>query len=352
MSTTTERRPGWFRRHKALTGLVGLFLVLLLLVIGWAAYLNSQIGGVPRIDAGIEAPPADVAEEGVNILLAGTDSRRPGELARLVRSGWTPGAMRTDTIMVLHITEDRDAAYFISIPRDTWTAVPGHQAQKINAGFSLGGPELYVDTVEKFTGIHIDHLAVIDWEGFKDLTKAIGGVDVTVPETVTTPLQARPGSRGRCISRVRTLWPTSGSATDSRTATSTGSQRQQNFIRAVIAKMLSKGTLLNPVRLSKAVNTVTDQVTLDSTFSNSEVRDLAVSLRGLRTDDVTFVTVPLEEVRPHPRPERRARRSPVVRELFAAADRTSSSSTSEDGRAQSSSHRRRCAEFQPGMDAG
>jgi LCP family protein required for cell wall assembly len=320
MSTTTERRPGWFRRHKALTGLVGLFLVLLLLVVGWAAYLNSQIGDVPRIEAGIDPPPADVADEGVNILLAGTDSRRPGELARLVRSGWTPGAMRTDTIMILHVTEDRDAAYFISIPRDTWTAVPGHQAQKINAGFSLGGPELYVDTVEKFTGIHIDHLAVIDWEGFKDLTKAIGGVEVTVPETVTDSSTGKTWQQGPvhlegalALAYVRQRHGLPNGDFD-RIA------RQQNFIRAVIAKMLSKGTLLNPVRLSKSVNTLTDQVTLDSTFSNSEVRDLALSLRSLRTDDVTFVTVPLEKYA-RIRGQSAVLADPkVVRELFAAAD--------------------------------
>jgi LCP family protein required for cell wall assembly len=320
MSTTTERRPGWFRRHKAATGLVGLFLALLLVVIGWAAYLNSQIGDVPRIEAGIEDAPAGAADDGVNILLAGTDSRRPGELARLVRSGWTPGAMRTDTIMVLHITEARDAAYFISIPRDTWTAVPGHAAQKINAGFSLGGPELYVNTVERFTGIHIDHLAVIDWEGFKDLTKAIGGVDVTVPETVTDSLTGRTWQQGQvhlegalALAYVRQRYGLPNGDFDR-------IQRQQNFIRAVIAKLLSKGTLLNPIRLSKAVDNVTGQVTLDSTFSNSEVRDLAISLRGLRTEDVTFVTVPLKKY------ARIRGQSAVlvdrrtVKELFAAAD--------------------------------
>ncbi len=321
MSTsTTERRPGWFRRHKAVTGLVGLFLVLLLIVVGWAAYLNSQIGGVPRIDAGIEDVPAGSGSDGLNILLAGTDSRRPGELARLVRSGWTPGAMRTDTIMVLHVTEDRDAAYFISIPRDTWTAVPGHQSQKINAGFSLGGPELYVQTIEKFTGMHIDHLAVIDWEGFKDLTKAIGGVDVAVPRPVTDSQTGKTWQQGQvhlegenALAYVRQRYGLPNGDFDR-------IQRQQNFIRAVIAKLLSRGTLLNPIRLSKAVDTLTAQVTLDSTFSNSEVRDLAISLRGLRTDDVTFVTVPLKKYA-------RIRGQSVVladrrtvREMFAAAE--------------------------------
>jgi LCP family protein required for cell wall assembly len=228
--------------------------------------------------------------------------------------------MRTDTIMVLHITEDRDAAYFISIPRDTWTAVPGHEDQKINAGFSLGGPELYVRTVERFTGIHIDHMAVIDWEGFKGLTKAIGGVDVTVPETVTDSTTGKTWQQGRvhlegenALAYVRQRHGLPNGDFDR-------IQRQQNFIRAVIAKLLSKGTLLNPIRLSKAVNTLTAQLTLDSTFSNSEVRDLAISLRGLRTDDVTFVTVPLEKYA-RIRGQSAVLADPrIVSELFAAAD--------------------------------
>lgn len=322
MSTRVEARPGWFRRHKAATALVGLCLLLLAVVVSWAAYLNSQIGRVPRIDAGIEAPSdgGGTADKGLNILLAGTDSRRPGELARLVRSGWTPGAMRTDTIMLLHVSKDRDRAYFISIPRDTWTAVPGYGEQKINAAFSYGGPELYVRTVERFAGIHIDHLAVIDWEGFRELTKAIGGVDVTVPQTVTDSLTGRIWQEGRvhlegedALAYVRQRYGLPNGDFDR-------INRQQNFIRAIMTKLLSKDTLLNPITLSNAVRTLTGQLTLDSTFSDSEVRELALSLRGLRAKNVTFVTVPLKSYARIRGQSTVLVDGQTVRGLFAAAD--------------------------------
>ena len=161
---------------------------------------------------------------------------------------------------------------------------------------------------------------MIDWEGFKDLTKAIGGVDVTVPETVTDTSTGKTWQQGQvhlegalALAYVRQRYGLPNGDFDR-------IQRQQNFIRAVIAKLLSRGTLLNPIRLSKAVDNVTGQATLDETFSNSEVRDLAISLRGLRSKDVTFVTVPLKKY------ARIRGQSAVlvdrqtVSELFAAAD--------------------------------
>ena len=276
--------------------MVGLLVALVGAVATWAFYLDSQIGHVPRIDAGIDPSlTKDAADQhrGLNILLAGTDSRRPGELAALVRSGWRAGAMRSDTIMLLHLTRDRKHAYLISIPRDTWADVPGHGQQKINAAFSYGGPALYVKTVEQFTGLKVDHLAVIDWEGFKDLSRDVGGVDVTVPETVTDPVSKVTWHRGkahlegeRALQYVRQRHNLPNGDFDR-------VNRQQNFLRAMLGKLLSKGTLFNPLTLTRTVGTLTGQLTLDSTFTDSGVRRLALSLRSLHSRDVTFMTVPL-----------------------------------------------------------
>jgi LCP family protein required for cell wall assembly len=295
-----RRRPGWFSRHKAATVLVVLVLLLLGGVVGWAGYLNAQIAHVPRIDVGIK-PPSDgeggsgSAGHGMNILLAGTDTRSPGQLADLVNGGWEPGAMRSDTIMVLHLTADRKHAYLISIPRDTWTDVPGYGKAKINAAFSYGGPSLYVQTVQDFTGLRIDHLAVVDWTGFKNLSTAVGGVDVTVPQTVTDPTSGITWQKGtvhlegqRALDYVRMRHGLPNGDFD-RIA------RQQNFLRAMMAKLLAKGTMSNPIRLTSTVRTLAGQLTVDSGFSNGDMRSLAFSLRGLRTGNVTFMTVPLKK---------------------------------------------------------
>ncbi len=230
----------------------------------------------------------------LNILVAGTDSGTPDELARLVEGGWEPGAMRSDTIMMLHVTADREQASVVSIPRDTWVEIPGHRPAKINAAFSLGGPALYVDTVEAFTGVDVDHVAIVDWAGFRDISTAVGGVDVTVPATVTDTMNDITWTAGQhhlegqeALMYVRMRYGLGDGDFDR-------IDRQQNFLRSLLGKLVDEGTVRNPVRLTAAVNAITSSLTLDTSFDNAAVRDLALSLRGLRARDITFVTVPLQ----------------------------------------------------------
>ena len=79
---------------------------------------------------------------------------------------------RSDTLMVVHVAEDRKSVSVVGIPRDSWVQVPGLGQSKINAAFADGGPALAVETVERLTEVRMDHVAVIDWEGFKALTDA------------------------------------------------------------------------------------------------------------------------------------------------------------------------------------
>ena len=289
-------RKSWFRRHKVATGALTLVVIAVLAVGGWAWYLNSQVDKVPRIDAGVSEPPADEKAEtrALNILLAGTDTRTPGQLAALVRDGWKPGAMRSDTIMLMHVTKERDEAYVVSVPRDTLAEIPGHGSAKINAAFSLGGPELYVDTMEAFTGLQVDHLAVIDWAGFEDLSTAVGGVDVTVPETITDTQNDITWEAGRhhlegreALMYVRMRYGLGEGDFDR-------IKRQQNFMRSLLGELVARDTLGNPLKLTAAVRAITQNLTLDETFGNDDIRDLAFGLRRLGTEDITFLTVPLE----------------------------------------------------------
>src|SRR5690606_23003800 len=98
---------------------------------------------------------------------------------------------RSDTMMVIHVPADRKSIGLVSIPRDSWVQVPGHGPAKINAAFAWGGPALAVETVENLTDVRIDHVGVIDWEGFKRITDTLGGVTITIPETVTDPYRKR-----------------------------------------------------------------------------------------------------------------------------------------------------------------
>jgi LCP family protein required for cell wall assembly len=290
--------PTRFYRSRAAM-VFALLAVLLLGACGsLAVYYNLQLGDVDRISALADdaARPDKVQGEAagaMNILLMGTDNGGHGSIKEELADGeWSPGAFRSDTMMILHITADRDGAYLVSIPRDSYVKIPGYGHDKINAAFSYGGPLLTQRTVEKLTNVRIDHLAMIDWSSFKDLTTALGGVPITVPETFTDPKtgtwqQGTYNLEGpKALAYVRTRYALENGDFDR-------IQRQQNFLRAMLHKMLSQGTVSNPVKLTNVLEVLTDNLTVDEHFEASEMRDLALSLRGLHGKDVEYLTAPL-----------------------------------------------------------
>lgn len=285
---------------------------LLALVVGggatWLWYLNGRISGVERIDLDLDTrtPALDQAEpvgdgeaasggsaSPVTILVAGVDAGASRGIAESMREGeWEPGSYRSDTIMVVRLSADRERAYVVSVPRDSWVEIPGHGRRKVNAAFSLGGPALYLETVEKMTGMQMDHLAILDWNGFKDLTTAIGGVEVYIPEDVRDPSQGIRWEQGRhllegtpALQYVRQRHGLPSGDLDR-------IQRQQNFIRATMRKLLADGTMRNPVKLTNVLEAVTENLLVDDSLTDARIRELALSARGLGEDDVRFLTIP------------------------------------------------------------
>lgn len=299
----TDKRSadrGWFRRHRVLLVLALVGVLALSACGGWAFYLNNKISNVPRValDLDEHRRPEHVggkAAEAMNILLAGADAGNGPSIAEAVASGhWPAYSHRSDTIMILHITADREKAYLVSVPRDSWVHIDGLGMSKINAAFSMGGPSLYVKTLEDFSGLRMDHLAIIDWDGFKDLTKALGGVEIYIPQTVTDSSQGITWEKGtqtlagkEALQYVRTRHGLPHGDFDR-------IDRQQNFLRATMEKLLSQGTLSNPIKLTNVLKAITSNLTVDEEFSTGEMRDLALSLRGLGTGDVTFLTIPIK----------------------------------------------------------
>jgi LCP family protein required for cell wall assembly len=89
------------------------------------------------------------------------------------------GEFRADTLML--IRAGGGAFRKLSIPRDSFAEIPGQAPEKINAAFAFGGAALEIKTIEKFLGIQIDHIAIVDFTGFEKLIDAVGGVTVNVP---------------------------------------------------------------------------------------------------------------------------------------------------------------------------
>src|SRR5689334_22013671 len=163
--------PGLIRRHKALSVLAFIALVLVVGIGAWLVVLNNQIKDIPRFDFDPDRAdrPARVQPEGaLNILLVGVDGRGEDVRGR-IQDGDT--GILSDTMMIWHLSEDHQTSQIVSVPRDSWVDIPGHGTAKINAAFSWGGPELLVQTLEDTMDIYIDHVAIVDFEGFRDITK-------------------------------------------------------------------------------------------------------------------------------------------------------------------------------------
>ncbi len=300
------KRRGIIRRHLALTSL----LVILLLVVGTAGgfvwYLNHELGNIQHFGQSGITPRtypngSVIPDDGhpLNILVLGSDDGNNVQTVSqdLADGTWTRGAHRSDTIILLHIPANRQSAQIVSIPRDSWVKVPTYPGDiggyaKINAAFSWGGPALAVRTVQGFTGLHIDHVAMIDWNGFKGLTDAVGGVRVYIPQTFTDDSQHVTWTKG---------WHTLDGETAlqyvrTRHGLVNGDfgriERQQNFLRTITNSLLSSSTFTNPIKLARIVGTISSFVQVDDTWSTGEIRGLALALRNLHSSNVQFTTAP------------------------------------------------------------
>jgi LCP family protein required for cell wall assembly len=128
--------------------------------------------------------------EGQNILVIGTDVRPRGSKeagAQTIGSPSCPNVARcantrADSLMI--VRAGGGAFGKLSIPRDSFAQIPGHNSQKINAAYAFGGAALQIRTVEDFLGIPIDHAVIVDFDGFKGLIDALGGVEVRLGKRV------------------------------------------------------------------------------------------------------------------------------------------------------------------------
>ena len=289
--------------RKALIGLLVCVALLCAIVAGGIFYLQyhltSQIDRIDGVFSGLEHRPSvpthGDAAEAVNLLVMGTDRRSEvgttGSDAKAPE--WVPGAQRTDTLMIVHIDGDRRGASVISLPRDLWVNVPGHGMDKINAAFSYAGPSLAVRTVEDLTGVRINHLAVVDWEGFRQLTDAVGGVTVNVPKTVTDSARGITWTAGehtldgqQALDYVGQRYGLPGGDLDR-------VRRQQNFLRLLMQDSLHQEMRKHPKMVYDFLGTVTRHLSVDSGWSTTDMADLAFSLRSLHTADVHYLTVPV-----------------------------------------------------------
>ncbi|PUB32380.1 LytR family transcriptional attenuator [Promicromonospora sp. AC04] len=279
-----------FRRRKGFVAAVIAGALVLVCASGVTAYFGYRISldeNIERIDdpfAEIDpstrpsAPPVEGSTAPVNILMLGSDSR----ISAGDPNAWEAGAQRTDAILLVHLSADRQSAAVISIPRDSWVPIPGYGEAKVNAAFSYGGPSLMIHTVENLTGVRIDHFAVTDFESFTTLTDTLGGVEITVPDDAG-------GSVEQTMTGAEAL-----DFTRERYALANGDfgrvQRQQAWMRAIATKVHDDRTDL--LKMSRFLDAVTGSVAVDEGFTFDEMQGLLISAREISTGDITFMTAP------------------------------------------------------------
>lgn len=288
------RKP---RRWGRIALLAGLAVLIIAVIAGISlyGYANGLDKDLKRTDAfsGISADRPTKAIEGAqNILLVGSDSRDPDS------KDDGAGKWRADTLILMHVPEDHKSAQLVSIPRDLWVVIPrsndakcgdGSRA-KINAAFAFGGLPRAVHTVECLTDVKVDHVMAIDFGGFKEVTDALGGVDLKVEQTITSihkPFR---------VFKKGTMHMNGDQALDwvrQRKQFARGDfarmQHQQEFLKALMDKAASGGTISNPAKLNAFLKSVTKAVTVDHDFS---LTDMAVEMRGVRGNNLTFITSP------------------------------------------------------------
>ncbi|MDQ4081632.1 MAG: LCP family protein [Actinomycetota bacterium] len=186
-----ERR--WRRRMLLIAGVL-FVLVLSWTVLGYLAFRSGVKDANERLNPSAEralAPPeGSIVSSPRNLLLLGADV---GESVR--RSG----RGRSDSIMLVRTDPDEDRIAYVSLPRDLRVDIPGRGADKINAAYALGGPALAIDTVEQLTGLPINHVVVVDFDGFKDAIDAVGGITVNVRRPIlSNKFECPLGSTARC----------------------------------------------------------------------------------------------------------------------------------------------------------
>lgn len=309
-----RQRPRVRRTGKVLVAAVAL-LVFLATAAGWTTtqWVDRQLRDVLALDPHSAAITDAEAQRGdENVLLVGSDSRVGTQEEDNVGDTTEVGGARSDTVMVAHLPADRSHVVIVSFPRDlqiqrpqcdVWDPVsgsytgrtdPGADVAKLNTAYQIGGPLCVTKVVQHLSGLAMTRFVGVDFNGFKSMVDAVGGVRICVERSLKDSrlgtIIPQPGhttiSGATALNYVRARHIVGDPTSDyGRIA------RQQRFLSALLRQVLSPGVLLNPAKLRGLITAVAAN-TVGENVDSSALLTLAQSMKGLDPANVTFVTVP------------------------------------------------------------
>jgi len=249
-------RRGFFRRRWRRILAIGIPVLFLLfafwLYLGYRAFSDEVAKANKRIDKRTRAaltPTGNILRNPQISLVMGSDSR--GRSA-------TAGA-RADSILLVRTDPSHHLISMLSIPRDLYVPIPGHGTNKINAAFAFGGPPLLIRTVNKLTSLKVNHVVLVDFNGFRKLIDDLGGITIVNPTKIVSsenfdghgwqfgkgPIHLD-GRRALAYARIRHT--TNAADTDiSRT------ERQQRVLQALMHELIKPSSLLHLPSVGRSV---------------------------------------------------------------------------------------------------
>jgi len=252
--------------------LLGVLIVFLVILVIFGGDLIAGLFGNSRL----------ASQEGViNILLVGQDAREEVE------------GSRSDSMMLVSVNKDTDQVRIVSLMRDMYVSIPGHEDNRINASYSLGGVDLLRKTVEKNFGVRIDGNVQIDFESFKTVVDAIGGVEIELSQeeadylnlaywqngwTLTEGVQTLDGDQALAYSRIRQV----GNSDFERT------ERQRTVLMTAFRKVKAQGKL-KMLKLAKDIYPM-----LDTDIELKDMVNLGLTALSLKEDSITTYRLPVD----------------------------------------------------------
>ncbi|TDB72100.1 LytR family transcriptional regulator, partial [Actinomadura sp. KC216] len=171
--------------------------------------------------------------------------------------------------------------------------IPAQSRAQINSAFTNGGATCVIKTIESISNIRVDHFMQVDFNGFKAITNAVGGVPVCLPKAVNDPKSKLKLSKGKhnikgeqALAYVRVRHGLGDGSDLDRI------KRQQKFMGALANKAMSAGVLSNPKKLIELMNAVTKSLTTDKELTPQVMMDIAREMQGMTSGKLRFVTVP------------------------------------------------------------
>ena len=299
---TRGRKPALFQKPKPPRGRSRrrTLIAAAVLVVAWLAFMVwvpfHAWSKVRQVDADPgEGRPA--ASKGFDYLLVGSDSREG--LTRAQQKQLSTGSVkvaegtRTDSIILVHVPSGDGKPAMISLPRDSYVPIPGHSSNRINAAYTLGGPKLLIQTIEKVTDVRIDGYVEIGFGGFASVVDSVGGVDLCVARTMNdrrAGINLKPGCQ--------TLnGPDALGYVRARYSDPLGDigrvQRQREFLSAIMHKAASPATVFLPWRYYGFATTAGAGLTVGEDTSLRDVTRVLQAMRSVSNGQGLSLTVPV-----------------------------------------------------------